>query len=54
MSCCHMTQKNNNTQKNTNDNAATMLTDVWNAASNKLCYLCGSTKHASSDCPLYA
>lgn len=21
---------------------------------NKLCYFCGSTKHASSDCPMYA
>jgi hypothetical protein len=21
---------------------------------NKICYFCGSTKHASSDCPMYA
>ncbi|KAI8342536.1 hypothetical protein BC941DRAFT_413082 [Chlamydoabsidia padenii] len=27
---------------------------VFCIGANKLCYFCGSTNHASSDCPLYA
>ncbi|KAI9302648.1 hypothetical protein BJ944DRAFT_269623 [Cunninghamella echinulata] len=30
----------------------TMTFNCINA--NKLCYFCGSTKHNSSDCPMYA
>ncbi|KAI7882168.1 hypothetical protein K492DRAFT_176487 [Lichtheimia hyalospora FSU 10163] len=40
--------------RRTNNVISSSVGSVDNMAHNKICYLCGSTKHMSSDCPLYA
>lgn len=59
MICCHLNKKHCTATGDSNNNSMTNSAVVSNsnrhdAATEKICYLCGSTKHASSDCPLYA
>lgn len=45
----HVSLQQQEQQKSVQQQQVNLLVD-----SNKICYFCGSTKHASSDCPMYA